>query len=188
MRILPITNYNYQNKTQNNKQQNVNFGMFKCTPADAVRLGKAGFTKMGEKLTGFSKAAVAICEGGTADFEGVTLQRKFEPAQVIALRLNILEVERANVVMSPDEDKDLGFVLANSDFIPFRDLMTGIKMITERAKPVTKAVQAKLTELESFSRTAEGLSSMPGDNGNSASFSEMANRIKQELYELSVDK
>lgn len=62
MRILPVTNYNYQNKTQNNKQQNVNFsqngvdlaGLFLNSKTKAIK-------QLPKRLADGCETARAIC-------------------------------------------------------------------------------------------------------------------------------
>lgn len=146
MRILPVNNYNYQSKTQNNKQ-NVNFGLFQGDAADAKKLcDLAGFTKLGERLNTFLKFLVG---------------RQFKKKELKELQALVDKAEKANVVMSPKEHRSVEIILSaaskgpktrwwmtydsgisNTDFITLFDaVITG-------AKPVTGPIQARLSKLE----------------------------------------
>jgi hypothetical protein len=142
MRILPVNNYNYQSKTQNNQQQNVNFGMFKGSADDVKKLcDLAEFTKLGAKLKDFS------------------VSRKFEQQELKEFQTLVERAEKENIVMSPIEDRNVEIILlsdqegtkhrfrGNDGIISNGDFIKLFAAIVDRAKPVTEPVQYWLRQI-----------------------------------------
>ena len=115
MRILPLNNYNYQSKVQNNaqnnKQQNVNFGLFHGTPEPA---GK--FLKLTDFCDGKNFLRVILAQldatrmGKAEDFGGVLTdsfgmgkRQVFTAAERQTVRRLIKKAEDKNLIGGLDE-------------------------------------------------------------------------------------
>lgn len=190
MRILPVRNYNYQSKTQNNKQQNVNFGMFKGDAVDAERLCKAEFVKVSDFLSELMEKVQAKLPIG---HNKTSLRNPFSPNEETEFVNCINEARLKNMVMSPHEKRIMTEISESSEAaIPNRSLVGIIKDKIERANPVTESIQVKLARLEFCTKEREQLDIIL-KGGNTSELTEQkrallteTNRIKMNLYDVSV--
>lgn len=101
VKILPVNNYNYQSKTQNNKQQNVNFG---ATPrhtkhADIVAAGMvADVERKGAELTGRAgmEARLEIVKGRILDIKKAVEDKRLTK-EAAKPRIQELEIQEAQI-------------------------------------------------------------------------------------------
>lgn len=192
MRILPVSNYNYQSKTQNNKQQNVNFGMFKCTSEEAESLcNLAGFTKAGKRLRTFMAnlgKKVRNASGEMVDGRKFNVEEKAQ--------LEALAKRAENMVMSPEEGRFVEPLLSlNEGEFKNEHSIAVIDVLTACPNLVTPAIQH---QLDLLARTVAAKEKYKADYSSSviidkeiynetiASYLQTIEAIKQKLYVASV--
>lgn len=194
MRILPVNNYNYQSKTQNNQKQNVNFGMICGTPAEAKGLCKAGFFNVEDAIAALVRKAEAAFRMGNAK---KPVRVFLDAKENFTLHGYLKAAREKNVVMSPEEEQAIAalFELPETE-LPNKAFLGILEAEIEEANPVTKPIQAKLTRLEFCSSEKERLDNLFRESSTQGSavatmqqrdaYAAEANRIQQELYAESV--
>lgn len=101
MRILPVNNYNYQSKTQNN-QQNVNFGMFYGSAQSAARKTSGNFVQramgwFGKKFQ-MLKTSLALKKAQrNANKKLRQAQRELDASEVLLRKVTALSNQRGQI-------------------------------------------------------------------------------------------
>ena len=156
MRILPLNNYNYQSKVQNNaqnnKQQNVNFGLLCGTQELSTKCRKlAWFCKAEDLLKSFlsrmervrSKQNQASVTMVSVDFKRT---QEFTPQNIAELIRLKQKASVKNVLVAPGERFWLheNYYGVKSTEVFLQELEAEI----DAAKPIDQTIQIKLEELE----------------------------------------
>lgn len=178
MRILPVSNYNYQSKTQNNQKQNVNFGMIQGEHIPDELCNLAEFKKFGAVFTGF---LTTLMEKGSAVLGGFNVSRKLGEADLAILRKHIGIAEATKVVMSPAEEMRLGKILTDTN-LSDADLVKIIGAEISGAELATFPMATKLSDLRK-ALVAAANASKDGEQHLS-----IADSIKLNLYQISAKK
>lgn len=120
MRILPVNNYNYQTKTQNSKQQNVNFGMLHGSPEITKRFcDAAGFIRVASRLRDFVVALQRQTNcyiHVTGPIPGYGLKcRRFVADEVTRLQVLRTAADNKCLIMTPEESTRFFNEIENAD-------------------------------------------------------------------------
>lgn len=191
MRILPVSNYNYQSKTQNNKQQNVNFGMLHGSPDDAKRLLKAGFFDVEDAINAIvTKVGVAFRKAP----QDTKIRKPLELDDNFTLYRYLKTAREKHAVMSLEEKEAFETLFEQPETdIPTKTFLSMLEADIECSNPVTELMQSKLTELEwhilGLDNVELALSNGLTTEGDyrllsraKELYSKRAEAIKQELY------
>lgn len=155
MRILPVNNYNYQSKIQNNKQQNVNFGMRHGNLEITKRFCEAaGFTSFGTRLRDFVVGLQRqnnCYQHITGAIPGQGFKcRRFEASEVTGLQDLMRTANTKNVIMAPAESKRFLAEVENADpdVVKNDEFFQRIEQLITSADEIKAEDVAELEQLE----------------------------------------
>lgn len=187
MRILPVNNYNYQAKPQNNKQQNINFGLLKGSEADTLRLCKEGFKGLAE---------IVLENSGRVKKGTTELIRTFSDAERTALA-ECVAGENINIVASPGEVEIFNDLFGtHPDLLSNKVLIDAITTEIEHVTPVTEQMRTQLDKFRYYvdskancdNMLSAGVVNQERHDQMIANYSTWISEKRADLYDASIAK